>query len=68
MRPAGPSRLPWLAYDLVIRHGGRWQISEHPDLAFWSAERREGTAIRFVAAHTPGELAAKLEAAEGIRP
>ena len=47
---------------LLAKHAERWDISEH--LTHWTAERTEGTATRFVAAHTAAELLAKLDAIE----
>jgi hypothetical protein len=49
---------------LVRRYGGRWQIGRNELLHVWTAERHEGTAVRFIVAHSAAELAAKLKAAE----
>ncbi len=43
---------------------GRWQIIWHPELDYWTAEWRDGNVVRYLAAHTEAELAAKLADAE----
>lgn len=59
----GPSRgLP--ALRRLIQATGTWAIAYHPDLECWSAERAEGTAIRYLVAHSAAELATKIDAAE----
>ena len=58
-RPAAVLRL--------IRHTERWAIDFHPDGGYWSAERAEGTAVRYVCGHTTGDLADRIDAAEQER-
>jgi len=42
-----------------------WTITARPaGLSLWTAERHEGTALRYIVAPTGGELAAKLESAD----
>ena len=51
------------------RYAGRWQIAAYPGgLDVWSAEHREGKALRYIVARTAAELAAKLETAELAGP
>jgi hypothetical protein len=57
----GPS-LP--ALMRLIRATETWSIEYHPDGPCWSAERREGTAVRYVAGATTAELAGLIDAAE----
>jgi hypothetical protein len=46
-----------------------WEIAAYPGgLDVWSAERREGKALRYIVARTAAELAAKLETAETAGP
>jgi len=47
----------------LIRASETWAIEYHPG-THWSAERREGTAVRYVCGDTTAELAARIEAAE----
>jgi hypothetical protein len=49
---------------VLRRYGGRWTIRRNEILHVWTAERAEGHAVRFIVAHSAGELAAKLKAAE----
>jgi hypothetical protein len=50
-------------------YAGRWHIAAYPGgLDVWSAERREGKALRYIVARTAAELAAKLETAELAGP
>jgi len=48
----------------LIRASETWAIEYHPEGTHWSAERREGTAVRYVCGDTTAELAARIEAAE----
>ncbi len=48
----------------LIRATETWSIDFHPEVACWSAEWREGTAVRYVCGDTTAELAARIEAAE----
>ena len=48
----------------LIRAAETWAIEFHPEGPCWSAERREGTAIRYLAAATIAELADAIDAAE----
>ena len=62
--PAGP--LP--AGTLNARFGDRWDIRQQ-DAGIWTAEHRDPDGqIRYIAAHSPSELASKLEAAEAGDP
>lgn len=46
-------------------YASRWQITAYPGgLGVYSAERREGSVLRYIVAPTPAELAAKLKTAE----
>lgn len=49
---------------LTGRYGARWKIRQDMVLRAWTAERREGTAVRFIVGLTARELADRLEAAE----
>jgi len=55
---------------LVRRYGHDWEIIEHTDLHIVSAEHRSagGRAVRYIVAHSPGELAAKLDTAGVVEP
>jgi len=57
--------MPVTAAALMRAFGGRWAIVYHADLAYWSAERCDGTAVRLLCAHQAWQLAARIEAAEG---
>ena len=46
------------------RYARRWQIGRNETLHVWTAERHEGTAVRYIVARTPAELAARLATAE----
>jgi hypothetical protein len=60
---SGPHRsLP--ALMRLIRATETWAIEYHPEGPNWSAERAEGTAIRYLAASTTTELADLIDAAE----
>jgi hypothetical protein len=48
----------------LIEATERWSIEFHADLAVWSAERVEGSSVRYLVAVSTTELAAKIEAAE----
>ncbi len=48
----------------LIRATETWAIQFHPEGPCWSAERAEGTAVRYVAASTTAELADLIDAAE----
>jgi len=48
----------------LIRATETWAIEYHADGPYWSAERREGTAVRYVCGDTTAELADRIEAAE----
>jgi hypothetical protein len=57
---------PGEAPDELEPYAGRWELSAYPaGLAVYTAERREGSVLRYIVAPTPGELAGKLAAAEG---
>ena len=58
---SGPS-LP--ALKRLIRATETWSIAYHPDGPHWSAERREGTAVRYVCGDTTTDLADRIDAAE----
>ncbi len=50
---------------------GRWKIGANPGgLPVWTAEHRspDGRHIRYIVAHSPEELAGKLETAETVEP
>lgn len=50
----------------LIPFSGRWTIAAYPGgLLCYTAEKREGTALRLIVAPSPAELAGKLAAAEG---
>ena len=52
-----------LLEQIRAEHPG-WTITARPaGLSLWTAERHEGTALRYIVAATGGELAAKLDAA-----
>jgi hypothetical protein len=54
--------------DELQPYASRWQLAAYPGgLDVWSAERREGKALRYIVARTAAELAAKLETAELAR-
>ena len=53
---------------VLRRYGGRWTIRRNETLHVWTAERHEGTVIRFIVAHTATELAGKLETAGTVEP
>jgi hypothetical protein len=48
----------------LIRASETWAIEFHPQVPCWSAERCEGTAIRYVFGDTTAGLAARIDAAE----
>jgi hypothetical protein len=48
----------------LIRASETWAIAFHPDGRYWSAERDDGTAVRYVCGHTTTELANRIDAAE----
>jgi len=48
----------------LIRATETWSIDFHPEVPCWSAERREGTAVRYVCGDTTTDLAARIDAAE----
>ena len=50
--------------SLHQRFGERWTISYGPDLAVWSAERRDTSGLRLICDRHPAALAAKLAVAE----
>jgi hypothetical protein len=57
--------------DLVRRFGTKWEIVARPGgLPVWTAEHRsaDSRAIRYIVAHSPAELAAKLETAGTVEP
>ena len=54
-------RLP--ALKRLIAYTETWLIEFHP-AGYWSAERREGTAVRYVCGDTTAELADRIDAAE----
>ena len=58
----GRSGLP--ALMRLIRATETWAIEFHPDGPNWSAEKRQGSAIRYVAASTTTELADAIDRAE----
>jgi len=53
----------WPAIARLMRHAETWLIAYHPGLAYWSAERVTGTAVRYVCACRLDELADKIESA-----
>jgi hypothetical protein len=55
----------------LVPYVGRWAINVFPGgLPVWTAEHHppDGRHIRYVAAHSAEELAAKLETAETVEP
>ncbi len=59
------------ASAVLAPYARRWKIDAYPGgLPVWTAEHRspDGRHIRYIVAHSPGELAAKLEAAETVEP
>lgn len=62
-RPAAHVR-PVSAGALQRHYGPRWSIWFDLMRMVWFAERRQGTALRVLAAHQPYEMAIKIEAAE----
>jgi hypothetical protein len=56
--------------ELVRQYGERWHITCDPPYITWEAERRsaDGRHRHYIAAHTAGELAGKLAAAEVTEP
>ncbi len=48
----------------LIRATETWAIRYHPEVPCWSAERRQGTAVRYVYGDTTSDLADRIEAAE----
>ena len=69
--PAWPDRRPdtgpaAAAFLLRACSARGWTITHHDELRYWTAERAstDGTHIRFIAAHSPSEMADKLETAE----
>ena len=70
-RPTTPPPSPVTLAELVRRYGGEWEIIAHAtDLPVWTAEHRsgDGRSIRYIVAHSPAELAAKLESAGTVEP
>ncbi len=49
-------------------YGERWKIRQDMVLRAWTAERREGNAIRFIVGLTARELADRLAQAERAEP
>jgi hypothetical protein len=69
--PASPDRQPDASPAAAARllracSARGWTITHHDELRYWTAERasKDGTHIRFIAARSPAELAARLAAAE----
>ncbi len=52
----------WPAIARLLHRTDEWLIAYHPGLAYWSAERVTGTAIRYVCARSLDELADRIEA------
>jgi hypothetical protein len=56
--------MPTIPEDLHSRYADRWKIRQDQVLRVWTAERREGTAVRYIVGLTARELAARLAGAE----
>jgi hypothetical protein len=56
--------MPTIPEDLHSRYGDRWKIRQDQVLRVWTAERREGTAVRYIVGLTARELVARLAGAE----
>jgi hypothetical protein len=56
--------MPTFPEDLRSRYGDRWKIRQDEVLRVWTAERRDGTAVRYIVGLTARELAGRLRAAE----
>jgi hypothetical protein len=56
--------MPTFPEDLRSRYGDRWKIRQDEVLRVWTAERRDGTAVRYIVGLTARELADRLSAAE----
>lgn len=56
--------------ELRCRYGDAWAITEHAELPVWTAEHRsgDGRRIRILVAHSPADLAAKIDLAGNIGP
>ncbi len=52
------------ALKRLIAYSETWAIEYHLDGQFWSAERREGSTIRYLAGIDTAELAALIDQAE----
>ncbi len=48
----------------LVRYTATWSIAWHPEGPNWSAEKRQGTKIRYVAAPTTEQLADLIDHAE----
>ncbi len=59
-----PVTLAEASAALMRGFGGTWTIKFDASLHAWTAEHREGTAVRYLVARRASELAAKINAAE----
>jgi hypothetical protein len=63
--PCGPAETPAQLLDRLRAEHPAWTVTAHPlGLGLWTAERHQGTALRYIVAMTGAELATKLDAAD----